>query len=308
MPESPRAFISHASEDKSRFVIEFATKLRAAGVDAWVDAWEIRAGDSLVRRIFSQGIDEADVFIVVLSETSVTKPWVLEELDAAVIRRIQGGTRLIPVLIDDVDVPAALRHLRWVSVPVLGIDGSVTDIAGTLFASDLAPPLGSPPAYSRGTPKLVSNAVDDTVLGAAIDLVLENGAGGYGAEDLLARLPDLDLTPALIEESISSLAEQRIVEVERSFGGTSITRLRPRAWLAAMKARGLNVDELHDQLLTHFVNRSTSAGFDAADDETIDALVNILELEGLIGRPSRTLDGAAHAQATVAGQRRAREL
>lgn len=308
MPDSPRAFISHASEDKSRFVIEFATKLRAAGVDAWVDAWEIRAGDSLVRKIFSQGIDEADVFIVVLSETSVTKPWVLEELDAAVIRRIQGGTRLIPVLIDDVDVPAALRHLRWVSVPALGIDGSVTDIAGTLFASDLAPPLGSPPAYSRRTPKLVSNAVDDTVLGAAIDLVLENGAGGYGVEDLLARLPDLDLAPALIEESISSLAEQRIVEVERSFGGTSITRLRPRAWLAAMKARGLNVDELHDQLLTHFVNHSTSVGFDAADDETIDALVNILELEGLIGRPSRTLDGAAHAQATVAGQRRAREL
>jgi len=308
MPESPRAFISHASEDKSRFVMDFATKLRAAGVDAWVDAWEIRAGDSLVRKIFSQGIDEADVFIVVLSETSVTKPWVLEELDAAVIRRIQGGTRLIPVLIDDVDVPAALRHLRWVSVPALGTDGAVADIAGTLFVSDLAPPLGSPPAYSRRTPKLVSNPVDDTVLGAAIDLVLENGAGGYGAEDLLARLPDLDLTPALIEESISSLAEQRIVEVERSFGGTSITRLRPRAWLAAMKARGLNVDELHDQLLTHFVNHSTSVGFDAADDETIDALVNILELEGLIGRPTRTLDGAAHAQATVAGQRRAREL
>lgn len=308
MPESPRAFISHASEDKSRFVIEFATKLRAAGVDAWVDAWEIRAGDSLVRKIFSQGIDEADVFIVVLSETSVTKPWVLEELDAAVIRRIQGGTRLIPVLIDHVDVPAALRHLRWVSVPALGIDGAVTDIAGTLFVSHLAPPLGSPPAYSRRTPKLVSNALDDTVLSAAIDLVLENGAGGYGAEHLLARLPDLDLTPALIEESISSLAEQRIVEVERSFGGTSITRLRPRAWLAAMKARGLNVDELHDQLLIHFVNHSTSAGFDAADDETIDALVSTLELEGLIARPSRTLDGAAHAQATVAGQRRAREL
>jgi hypothetical protein len=305
MPDSLRAFISHASEDKSRFVIEFATKLRAAGIDAWVDAWEIRAGDSLVRKVFSQGIGEADVFIVVLSETSVTKPWVLEELDAAVVRRLQSGTRLIPVLIDDVDVPAALRHLRWVSVPGLGIEGAVADIAGTLFASDLAPPLGAPPAYSRRTPTLVSNAVDDVVLGAAIDLILENGAGGYGAEHLLARLPDLDLTPELVEEAISSLAERRIVDVERSFGGTSITRLRSRVWLAAMKARGLNIDELHDQLLTHFVNRSTSAGFDA-DDETIHALVNVLELEGLIGRPLRALDGAAHAEATVAGQRRAR--
>jgi hypothetical protein len=308
MPDTPRAFISHASEDKSRFVVEFATKLRAAGVDAWVDAWEIRAGDSLVRKIFSQGIDEADVFIVVLSETSVTKPWVLEELDAAVVRRIQDGTRLIPVLIDDVFAPAPLRHLRWVSVPALGLDGAVEDIAGTLFGSDLAPPLGSPPAYSRRTPQLVSNAVDDAVLGAAIDLILANGAGGYGAEHLLELVPDLDLTSALVEEAISSLAEQRIVEVERSFGGTSITRLKPRAWLAAMASRGLNVDELHDQLLAHFVNHSSTAGFDAADDETIDALVRVLELEGLIGRPSRNLNGTAHARVTVAGQRLAREL
>jgi len=306
MPDNPRAFISHASEDKNNFVIEFATKLRMAGIDAWVDAWEIRAGDSLVRKVFSQGIDEADVFIIVLSETSVMKPWVLEELDAAVVRRIQGGTRLIPVLMDDVEVPAALRHLRWVSVPGLGLDGAVTDIAGTLFASDLAPSLGSPPAYSRRTPKLVSNAVDDAVLSAAIDLIVENGAGGYAAEHLLARLPDLDLTRELVEEAISSIAEQRIVEVEKSFDGTSITRLRPRAWLAAMKARGLKVDELHDQLLTHFVNHLTTAGFDAADDETVHALVDVLELEGLIGRPLRTLDGVAHAQATVAGHRRTR--
>ncbi|MCS3442807.1 toll/interleukin-1 receptor domain-containing protein [Microbacterium phyllosphaerae] len=308
MPDTPRAFISHASEDKSRFVIEFATKLREVGINAWVDAWEIRAGDSLVRKVFSQGIDEADVLIVVLSVTSVTKPWVLEELDAAVIRRIQDGTRLIPVLIDDVSVPAGLRHLRWVSVPALGLDGAVADIAGTLFGSALAPPLGSPPAYTRRTPQLVSNAVDDAVLGAAIDLILMNGAGGYGAEHLLERVRDLDLTSVLVEEAISSLAEQRIVEVERSFGGTFITRLKPRPWLAAMAARGLNVDELHDQLLTHLVNYSTTAGFDAADDETIDALVRVLELDGLISRPSRTLDGTAHARATVAGQRLAREL
>ncbi len=308
MPDSPRAFISHASEDKGCFVIEFATKLRAAGVDAWVDAWEIRAGDSLIRKIFSQGIDEADVFIVVLSETSVSKPWVLEELDAAVIRRIQDGARLIPVLIDDVEVPAALRHLRWVSVPALGSDGAVADIVGTLFGSNLAPPVGAPPAYSRRSPQLVSNTVDDAVLGAAIDLILENGAGAYGAEQLLEQLPELDLTSELVEEAISSLAEQRTVEVERSFGGTSITRLRPRAWLAAMNARGLNVDELHDQLLTHFVNHSTTVGFDVTDDETVGALVDVLELEGLIGRASRTLNGAAHAQVTVRGQRRAREL
>jgi len=43
MPDAsqPRAFVSHATEDKARFVTQFATALRAGGIDAWVDEWEI---------------------------------------------------------------------------------------------------------------------------------------------------------------------------------------------------------------------------------------------------------------------------
>lgn len=37
----PKVFISHASEDKVRFVLGFAEKLRAAGIDAWLDRWEM---------------------------------------------------------------------------------------------------------------------------------------------------------------------------------------------------------------------------------------------------------------------------
>ena len=37
----PKVFISHASEDKDRFVLAFAKELRSRGVDAWVDEWEI---------------------------------------------------------------------------------------------------------------------------------------------------------------------------------------------------------------------------------------------------------------------------
>jgi len=46
-PAPPKAFISHASEDKVRFVLGFATKLREKGIDAWLDRWEIKPGDSL---------------------------------------------------------------------------------------------------------------------------------------------------------------------------------------------------------------------------------------------------------------------
>ncbi len=53
---APRAFISHASEDHD-FVEHLATRLRQDhGIDAWVDNWEMLPGDSLVSKVFAEGI------------------------------------------------------------------------------------------------------------------------------------------------------------------------------------------------------------------------------------------------------------
>ena len=51
MMTAPKIFLSHASEDKDRFVVEFARRLRENGVDAWLDQWEMKPGDSLVDMI-----------------------------------------------------------------------------------------------------------------------------------------------------------------------------------------------------------------------------------------------------------------
>ncbi len=64
---APKVFVSHASEDKERFVVEFARRLRENGVDAWLDQWEMKPGDSLVDKIFEEGLKEARAVIVVLS-------------------------------------------------------------------------------------------------------------------------------------------------------------------------------------------------------------------------------------------------
>ena len=53
--------------------------------------------------------EEARAVIVVLSKVSVQKPWVREELNTSVANRISRGTRLIPVVIDDCEVPESLR-------------------------------------------------------------------------------------------------------------------------------------------------------------------------------------------------------
>jgi hypothetical protein len=109
----PKVFLSHASEDKERFVLRFAEALRANGIDVWVDRWEILPGDSLIEKIFEEGLKNASAVIVVLSQFSVSKLWVKEELDAAAVKRINSGSKLIPVVLDDCEVPQVLQATVW---------------------------------------------------------------------------------------------------------------------------------------------------------------------------------------------------
>lgn len=47
--------------------MDFAKKLYDNGVDAWVDEWELRTGDSLPKEIF-EAIDTREVFISIISK------------------------------------------------------------------------------------------------------------------------------------------------------------------------------------------------------------------------------------------------
>ena len=91
-----RASLAHTSEDKEGFVEPLARELAEMGVAPWLDIWEIRPGDSLVRKLFEEGLDTVGAVIVVVSESSAAKPWVREELGAAVVRRITSNVRLFP--------------------------------------------------------------------------------------------------------------------------------------------------------------------------------------------------------------------
>lgn len=145
---NPKVFISHASEDKDRFVIPFYNQLRENGVDAWIDKWEIKLGDSLTQKIFDEGIGQTDAVIIILSSFSVEKPWVKEELDAALVRRILGKIRLIPLVIDDCKVPECLKHLKYLSIKNYNnYSNEFKEILTAIYEVDLKPPLGPQPSF-----------------------------------------------------------------------------------------------------------------------------------------------------------------
>lgn len=141
----PRAFLSYSHADRD-IATQVAQRLQAGGIEVWFDRWEILPGDSLIRKIFEEGLAGADAFIILLSESSVQSRWVQEELNAALIRRIEGVTRVIPVRIDDAQIPLPLRTLQWVDMNQ-GFDAALQHLQMAIFEVRERFPIGQPPEF-----------------------------------------------------------------------------------------------------------------------------------------------------------------
>lgn len=221
----PTVFLSHATEDKQRFALPFAERLVEKGLDVWVDQWEILAGDSLVKKIFAEGLDNASAVIVVISEHSLHKRWVEEELDAAVVKRIEEGAKLIPIVLDGVqasDVPASIRHLFHERVSdTSDLDGVVHRVIRAVHGEPEKPPLGASPQYVGTAAVRIGklDKIDSLVLRTmGIEAVRDCGTIFRSAEFLTSVTSDLDITEQAAIESLEVLDNLRFIKIQRTLG------------------------------------------------------------------------------------------
>jgi len=217
----PKVFISHASEDKARFVLDFAGRLRGRGIDAWLDRWEMLPGDSLVDKIFEEGIRNASAVIVVISEHSIVKPWVRDELNAAFVKRISTGSKLIPVVLDSCEVPVALSSTVWERISDLSsYDDSFDRIVAAVTGSRDKPPLGELPAYVtspiREIPGLTR--IDNLILKSACEMAMAQGHDLVEGSGLLAVPVLAGVSEKELEDSLEVLERDNIVKVSRHLG------------------------------------------------------------------------------------------
>lgn len=212
---APKVFISYASEDKDRFVTGFATRLREEGVDAWYAEWEILPGHSLVDKIFEEGIGHADAMIVVLSSHSVDKPWVREELNAGVVRRIVKGMRLIPLVLDNCSVPESLKPFVWQKIDdPTSYDSALARVVASIFGQIDRPSLGPVPRYAStlSTPITGLTATDSLVLKAFCERAVETGDDiAVDTEEVWNTLEPHDLPQAEFEDSLRVLSDERLL-------------------------------------------------------------------------------------------------
>jgi hypothetical protein len=300
-PISPCAFLSHASEDKAEFVEPLAQALAILGIRPWLDMWEIAPGDSLPERIFEQGIAKSDSVVLVVSRHSLMKPWFRDELDSATVRRIQSGTRLIPIRLDGGEMPAALQHLRWITAnrTLSEVQRVAKAIASVMHGEDRRPQVAPPPAYANTTRTIQGlNVADSVLLTEVLRQALEAGQLLLLEWKSIRGVAEaLGLTGDALWESLIALGEADLVDVEardqdsvrrldltRSGYAMGIESVIPDIALMhrAIISELVNDPPAGDRLIHDLASRSNSPRL------VVDELLNTLQAEGLVSI-SRTI-------------------
>lgn len=212
----PKVFVSHASEDKDPFVLSFATRLRANGIDAWIDKWEMLPGDSLVDKIFEIGLKEATAVLIVLSKNSVNKPWVKEEINAAFVNRINAKCKIIPIVIDDCVVPQCLQTTLWEKITNLSsYDEEYKRIELAILGKTDKPPIGGKPKYIAETIEKVQDLtdIDSLVFKITCEIAIGKAQPFIMVHDVIEKGKEIDLTPDTIIESLEILEQNYFIEI-----------------------------------------------------------------------------------------------
>jgi tetratricopeptide (TPR) repeat protein len=114
MSDTYDVFVSYARADGEQ-VRRLAENLHQAGLDVFFDDWEVGPGDVLVHQL-DRGLMSAKNGLVVVTPMALSRPWVLEEYAAMVTRAVQGGFRVVPVLLVDAELPPLLASRVWVDL------------------------------------------------------------------------------------------------------------------------------------------------------------------------------------------------
>ncbi len=111
----PLIFISYSHTDKT-IAETIANQIQLSGADVWLDEWEIRIGESNIRKI-SEGLQDADFVVLLLSPRATESGWVETEWQTAFGDGIkEKRTKLLPAMIRECTPPKLLEHVQYARI------------------------------------------------------------------------------------------------------------------------------------------------------------------------------------------------
>jgi len=313
---TPAAFFSHSSIN-SDTAKRLAADLRASGVDVWYAEWELKPGDSLRQKI-DEGIDRATHFLVLLTSESLKSEWVKTELDAAMVNRISGKCRLIPILlgVNHDQVPATLRGLVY--VPLESYNSGLRRLIEVCHDVSVKPPLGQPPHWAERPLPNYGLSPHAQRLVVFLNRRSEIGTDHeYVAQAEL--LQELQITPLELGGAASELEDLGMVKLLKTFGcgEAGFSELAPsKAFFIATDSalQNWNPEEDAVTLAAAMVNGGEQSGGLADLDRTLgwgarrlNPAANYLALNGII-RPFHEMGSHPYTFSSAAITHRTRRF
>ncbi|MBI5031502.1 MAG: tetratricopeptide repeat protein [Chloroflexi bacterium] len=120
MSEEPKLkfFITHSWSDKA-FTQKLGNDLRAHGFEGFLDIYSVKPGDNIPIEI-NRGLEACDVYIPILSSTSLESTWCEREISAALMLSAEetrrGRPHILPILCEDCAnaLPPLLKPLLYI--------------------------------------------------------------------------------------------------------------------------------------------------------------------------------------------------
>lgn len=104
-------FISYSWKDSS--VAERVRESIPDPFEVWIDKDQIRPGDSISTAI-QEGLSGSDYYVILISENATSSSWVKAEIALAFDLAQKKNLSVIPILLDEVEVPFAFRGLLYI--------------------------------------------------------------------------------------------------------------------------------------------------------------------------------------------------
>ena len=170
-------FLSYARPDRE-IVRRVADGLSKEGLQVWFDESSLRPGAEWVREI-ERGLDSADFIVFFISQNSVQAGWAQKELQIALHRQVSGehGAILLPVLLEEADVPPLLRQIHWLDMTDGNIDRAIELLVNVIRHYERPASVGGIAQRADRGMKFPKNKIIET-------LEEENGIVGAAAKRL----------------------------------------------------------------------------------------------------------------------------
>src|SRR5690349_10386741 len=97
-------FLGYSDNDKT-FVDRLAAQLAFRRRNVWVERWELKEGDSILKRI-QEALTEGAGLIIVFSKSSVSSLWCQKELSSALVHELEKRRVVVlPALVENCQIP-----------------------------------------------------------------------------------------------------------------------------------------------------------------------------------------------------------